>query len=76
MFGIQPHVKKFWRRQGRRIVIYFLLGFCLILPGIGCSMLPGSVRDMPGKIGLRSREAELRAKVEADSFPTAKEAGL
>ncbi len=32
--------------------------------------------QLPAKIGLRSKQAELRNKVKADKFPTAKEAGL
>jgi hypothetical protein len=53
-----------------------LLAACLGLPNIGCGMLPKRISNLPAKIGLRSQEAELRDKVQADKFPTAKEAGL
>jgi hypothetical protein len=39
-------------------------------------MLPPGISNLPTKIGLRSKQAELRDKVQADKFPTAKEAGL
>lgn len=59
----------------------FLFTSVLLAAGLaafvtGCTSMPKPVRNLPAKIGLRSQEAELRAKVEADKFPTAKEAGI
>jgi hypothetical protein len=53
-----------------------LLAACLGLPHAGCRSLPAGIGNLPAKIGLRSKQAELRDKVQADKFPTAKEAGL
>jgi hypothetical protein len=60
----------------RRLSKLALLAMCLVAISAGCSVLPGPVLKLPSKIGVKSQEAELRAKVEADKFPTAKEAGL
>jgi hypothetical protein len=76
MIGSRPHGKRFDKHRGIQLFMSALLAACLGLPNIGCGMLPGSIGNLPAKIGLRSRDAELRAKVQADKFPTAKEAGL
>jgi hypothetical protein len=57
-------------------LILILAAACCALPIAGCNLTPAPVRNVPAKIGLRSQEAELRAKVEADKFPTAQEAGV
>jgi hypothetical protein len=76
MIGNQPHDERFGRLWGRRLLTSALLAACLGLPNTGCSSLPGHIGGLPAKIGLRSKDAELRAKVQADKFPTAKEAGI
>jgi len=68
--------KPFRCRLGRRLLALFLLAACLVLLNAGCTVMPEAMRNLPAKIGLRSKEAELRAKIEADKFPTAKQAGI
>ncbi len=76
MIGSQPCGEGLGKRQAKRLLLSVLLAACWMLPNGGCSLSPGSVRNVPAKIGLRSQESELRAKVEADKFPSAKEAGI
>jgi hypothetical protein len=76
MIGSQTHGKRFDKYRKSHLLMSAILAICFGLPNIGCSMLPKSVSNMPAKIGLRSRDAELRDKVQADKFPSAKEAGL
>ncbi len=66
----------FGRHRARHLLISALLAACLGLPHTGCRLLPAGICNLPAKIGLRSKQAELRDKVQADKFPTAKEAGL
>ena len=76
MISIRALGKLFCRRRARHLLVSALLAACLDLTHSGCSMLPPGISNLPAKIGLRSKQAELRDKVQADKFPTAKEAGL
>ncbi|MGD0383615.1 MAG: hypothetical protein ABSA77_08850 [Thermoguttaceae bacterium] len=76
MIATRAQGKLFGRHGGRRVLTSALLAACLSLPHAGCSLFSPGAGNLPAKIGLRSKQAELRAKVQADSFPTAKEAGL
>ena len=64
------------RRRARTLFPPLILaaGFCLT--AAGCGLLPAGVSNLPSKIGIKSNQAELRDRVKADKFPTAKEAGL
>jgi hypothetical protein len=53
-----------------------LTGVVLMLLCAGCSSTPGPLRKLPIPFGSHSKEQTLRKQVEADSFPTAKQAGL
>jgi hypothetical protein len=76
MIATRAQRKPFGRHGGRRVLTSALLAACLSLSHAGCSLLPSGTGNLPAKIGLRSKQAELREKVQADKFPTAKEAGL
>jgi len=76
MIGSQPQGERFGSPSGMRLFTSALLAAWLGLSNTGCSSMPGTIAKVPSKIGLRSKDAELRAKVQADKFPTAKEAGL
>jgi hypothetical protein len=76
MISIRAIGKLFGRHWARHLLVFALLAACLGLAQTGCSMLPPGIGKLPAKIGLRSKQAELRDKVQADKFPTAKEAGL
>jgi hypothetical protein len=58
---------RFAIRMSFRNVATLVLGVGLILPGCG------SLGGMPSKLGMTSKEAALRKKVEADPFPSANE---
>ena len=47
-----------------------------VLLAAGCSLLPGPLKKLPGPLGRNSADESLRKQAEADSFPTAKQAGL
>ena len=47
-----------------------------VLLAAGCSALPGPLKKLPGPFGRNSADESLRKQAEADSFPTAKQAGL
>jgi hypothetical protein len=64
-----------WHRA-RHLLAAAIIAVFLGLPLTGCSTLPSGISNIPSKIGLRSKQAELRDKAQADKFPTAKEAGL
>jgi hypothetical protein len=64
------------KRFGRRFILAFLLLIGTVAIPAGCSMMPKSVRNLPAKFGMQSEDNALKAKVDADKFPTAKEAGL
>lgn len=76
MIDGQLQGKPLGRHGARCLYMPAVLAACLILPCTGCSLLPAGMGNLPAKIGLRSKQAELREKVQADKFPTAKEAGL
>jgi hypothetical protein len=76
MIGGQSHIQSIGNRLWISILTWTLLAVGLAILNSGCSALPQSMRNLPAKIGLRSQESELRAKVQADKFPSAKEAGL
>jgi hypothetical protein len=76
MIGSEAHDGRSSQGLTKRRLMTILPAACLIIACAGCSLMPGSARDLAGKVGLRSKEAELRAKVEADKFPSAKEAGI
>jgi hypothetical protein len=76
MIGGEVCVGQFNKGLIRRLLTPALLVSCLIAASAGCSLMPRPARDFAGKVGLRSKDAELKAKVEADKFPTAKEAGI
>jgi hypothetical protein len=76
MIATRAHGKLFGGHGRRRVLTSALLAACLSLSHAGCSLLPSGAGNLPAKIGLRSKQAELREKVQADKFPTAKEAGL
>jgi hypothetical protein len=76
MIGSRPQGKPLDKHRGIHLLMTAFLAACLGLPNIGCGMLPKSIGNLPAKIGLRSQDAELRDKVKADKFPSAKEAGL
>jgi hypothetical protein len=76
MIGKHPRGERSDKRLGRRLLASALLAACIATLITGCSLMPKSMRNLPGKIGIKSQEAELRAKVEADKFPTAEEAGI
>jgi hypothetical protein len=76
MISIRSLGRLLGRRRSRHLLVSALLAACLGLPQTGCSMLPPGIGNIPTKIGLKSKQAELRDKVQADKFPTAKEAGL
>jgi hypothetical protein len=59
-----------------RFIISILMTAFLALACAGCGMMPRSIGSLPSGLGLKSQDTELRARVEADRFPTAKEAGL
>jgi hypothetical protein len=48
--------------------------FAIALNCVGCASTPGPLDKLPIPFG--SRDQALRKQVEADSFPTAKQAGL
>jgi len=48
----------------------------VVLLAAGCSLLPGPLKKLPGPFGRNSADESLRKQAEADSFPTAKQAGL
>ncbi len=48
----------------------------LMLSCVGCSSTPGPLRKLSLPFGGNSKDQSLRKQVEADSFPTAKQAGL
>jgi len=50
--------------------------FGAVLLAAGCSLLPGPLKKLPGPFGRNSADESLRKQAEADSFPTAKQAGL
>jgi hypothetical protein len=62
--------------RARSLVAPLILAACVCLPSAGCGLLPASASRLPSKLGLRSEKAELRERLKADKFPTAKEAGL
>jgi hypothetical protein len=64
------------RLRAKTLFPPLLLTACFCLAGAGCSLLPAGASRLPSKIGLKSQQAELRDRVKADKFPTAKEAGL
>ncbi|MGD0653047.1 MAG: hypothetical protein ABSA16_01760 [Thermoguttaceae bacterium] len=77
MIATRAQGKLFGRHGGRSVLLTSaLLAACLSLPHAGCGLLPTGAGNLPAKIGLRSKQAELREQVQADKFPTAKEAGL
>jgi hypothetical protein len=43
---------------------------------MGCTALPGPLKKLPTPFGPSAKEQALRKQVEADSFPTARQAGL
>jgi hypothetical protein len=58
-------------RRWRRLTVAALTLCCL-----GCSAAPGPLQKLSFPFGLNSKEQLLRKQVEADSFPSAKQAGL
>ena len=54
-----------------RLTLIALTLFCL-----GCSAAPGPLKKLSIPLIGNSKEQSLRKQVEADSFPTAKQAGL
>jgi hypothetical protein len=54
-----------------RMAVVALLLWCL-----GCASTPGPLRKLPTPFGSHANDQALRKQVEADSFPTAKQAGL
>jgi hypothetical protein len=48
----------------------------VVLLAAGCSALPGPLKRLPGPFSRKSADESLRKQAEADSFPTAKQAGL
>jgi hypothetical protein len=48
----------------------------LLMFSIGCSSLPGPLKWLPTPFGEGAKTQALRKQAEADSFPTAKQAGL
>jgi hypothetical protein len=76
MIGILPRGERLVRRRGGNFISSAVLAACLLLPCIGCGTVPRAIGSLPIGIGRKSHDAELRAKVESDKFPTAKEAGL
>jgi hypothetical protein len=60
----------------KSIFVPAALAACSVLLSAGCSMLPAGMNKLPAKVGLKTKQAELRERVQADKFPTAKEAGL
>lgn len=57
-----------------RLLCGAMLG--VVLLAAGCSLLPGPLKKLPGPFGQKSADESLRKQAEADSFPTAKQAGL
>ena len=54
-----------------RLTLIALTLFCL-----GCSAAPGPLKKLSIPFVGNAKEQSLRKQVEADSFPTAKQAGL
>jgi hypothetical protein len=48
----------------------------LVLCSVGCTAAPGPLKKLPLPFGGGMKEQALRKQVDADSFPTAKQAGL
>ena len=59
---------------GVRLLCGAMLG--VVLLAAGCSALPGPLKRLPGPFSRKSADESLRKQAEADSFPTAKQAGL
>ena len=57
-----------------RLLCAAMLGTVLL--ATGCSLLPGPLKKLSGPLGRNSSDESLRKQAEADSFPTAKQAGL
>ena len=57
-----------------RLLCAAMLGAVLL--ATGCSLLPEPLKKLPGPLGRNSSDESLRKQAEADSFPTAKQAGL
>jgi hypothetical protein len=64
------------RLAGRARRLYRSTVVALILLCAGCTSASGPLRKLPIPLGGNSKEQTLRKQVEADSFPTAKQAGL
>ena len=54
-----------------RLTVVVLMLLC-----VGCASTPGPLRKLAIPFGRGSKDQLLRKQVEADSFPTAKQAGL
>lgn len=76
MIAAYEQGKMFSSCRTRTLLAASGLAACLCLSHAGCSLLPAAVRNIPARVGLRSKQAELRDRVQDDKFPTAKEAGL
>ena len=76
MAARQNQDKTFGRHRARRLLTPAALALCLCLPNAGCGLLSAGASNLPANVGLKSKQAELRDRVQADKFPTAKEAGL
>jgi len=48
----------------------------LVLFAVVCTTLPGPLKWLPAPFGESAKNQALRKQAEADSFPTAKQAGL
>jgi hypothetical protein len=48
----------------------------LMLFSVGCTAMPGSLKKLSIPLAKNSKDESLRKQVEADSFPSAKQAGL
>ena len=59
-----------WRRLCRLAVVVSMVF------SVGCAAVPGRLARLPIPFGKHSRDQALRKQVEADSFPTAQQAGL
>ena len=57
-------------------MLHRLTLIALTLLCLGCSASPGPLRKLSLPLIGNSKEQSLRKQVEADSFPTAKQAGL
>ena len=58
------------------MMLYRLSLIALTILCVGCSAAPGPLRKLSIPLIGNSKEQLLRKQVEADSFPTAKQAGL